>query len=72
IRLRTVEPDLPRPYKVPFYPYLPILLTLMSLLFLAGAVYSDLNSSKYGLFFLIGSYPLYLLVKWINNKTMVV
>ncbi|MBK7787889.1 MAG: APC family permease [Saprospiraceae bacterium] len=72
IRLRTVEPDLPRPYKVPFYPYLPILLTLMSLLFLVGAVYSDLNSSKYGLIFLIGSYPLYLFVKWINNKTSVV
>ncbi|MBP6397259.1 MAG: APC family permease [Saprospiraceae bacterium] len=72
IRLRTVEPDLPRPYKVPFYPYLPILLTLMSLLFLVGAVYSDLNSSKYGLIFLIGSYPLYMFVKWINKKTNIV
>jgi APA family basic amino acid/polyamine antiporter len=72
IRLRRVEPDLPRPYKVPFYPYLPILLTLMSLLFLVGAVYSDLNSSKYGLIFLIGSYPLYLFVKWVNKKTNIV
>lgn len=68
IRLRTVEPDLPRPYKVPFYPYLPILLTVLSLLFLVGAVYSDLKSSQYGLIFLICSYPLFLFVKWINNK----
>ena len=67
IRLRKVEPDLPRPYKVPLYPFLPILLTILSLLFLAGAVYSDLNSSKYGLIFLVASYPLYLGVKYLNR-----
>ncbi len=67
IRLRKTEPDLPRPYKVPLYPFLPLLLTFLSLLFLTGAVYSDLESSKYGLIFLLVSYPLFLGVKWINK-----
>ena len=62
IKLRKTEPDLPRPFKVPFFPYLPMLLTLLSVLFLAGAVYSDLESSKYGLLFLVLSYPLYRMI----------
>lgn len=68
IRLRKTEPDLPRPFKAPFYPYLPIFLTILSVLFLIGAIYSDQASSKYGLIFLVLSYPLYLLVKKLNSK----
>src|SRR5262245_20837661 len=39
--LRWREPDMPRPYKVPFYPVLPALVLVMSLF--AAAVYGWLN-----------------------------
>lgn len=67
IRLRQTEPALPRPFKVPFYPVLPIILIIVSSLFLIGAVRSDFESSKYGLLFVLLSYPLYLLVKKVNS-----
>lgn len=68
IRLRKTEPDLERPWKVPLYPALPAFLLIASIGFLAGAVYSDIHSSKYALIFLIISYPLYRLVKKLNSE----
>jgi basic amino acid/polyamine antiporter, APA family len=68
IKLRSTEPDLSRPFKVPLYPYLPILLIIVSIIFLVGAVYKDQTSSKYGVIFLLLSYPLFLLVKYFNKK----
>ena len=59
IRLRMKEPDLPRPYKAPFYPYLPIALIIISALFLIGVVVGNFISSVYALSFLIISYPLH-------------
>jgi APA family basic amino acid/polyamine antiporter len=61
IKLRSKEPNLPRPFKVPFYPYLPYFLLICSILFLIGAVVQDLNSSKYALIFLLLSYPIFRL-----------
>lgn len=67
IMLRKKEPELPRPYKVIGYPFIPWLLIVASLLFLVGAVYKDIESSGYALIFLIISYPLYLLTKKLNQ-----
>ncbi|GAB3521258.1 APC family permease [Emticicia fontis] len=67
IMLRVKEPELPRPYKVAGYPFIPWLLIVISLLFLAGAIYQDIRSSGYALIFLIVSYPLYLLTKKLNQ-----
>lgn len=67
IMLREKEPELPRPYKVFGYPFIPWLLIVISLLFLIGAVYQDIKSSGYALIFLIISYPLYLLTKKLNQ-----
>ena len=67
IKLRYDEPELPRPFKAPWFPYLPILLIVLSLLFLGGAVYSDIDSSIYALVFLVISYPLFLLIRKLNN-----
>ncbi len=61
LKLRKTEPDLKRPYKVPGYPFVPWILLILSILFLAGAVYNDLKSSVFALVFLIFSYPLYKL-----------
>ena len=59
IRLRIKEPDLPRPYKVPFYPYLPIILIIISTIFLVLVGVNNFISSVYALSFLIISYPLH-------------
>ncbi|MFZ1750396.1 MAG: amino acid permease [Saprospiraceae bacterium] len=67
IKLRYSEPDLERPYKAPWFPYLPYLLLILSILFLAGAVYSDKDSSKFALIFLAISYPLFMLVNKLNG-----
>ncbi|MBA4851968.1 APC family permease [Emticicia sp. BO119] len=67
IMLRKKEPELPRPYKVIGYPFIPWLLIIISLLFLTGAVYQDIESSGYALIFLVISYPLFLLTKKLNQ-----
>ncbi|RYU94725.1 APC family permease [Emticicia agri] len=67
IMLRKKEPELPRPYKVIGYPFIPWFLIVISLLFLIGAVYQDIESSIYALIFLIISYPLFLLTKKLNQ-----
>jgi APA family basic amino acid/polyamine antiporter len=67
LALRRKEPHLPRPWKVPAYPFLPVLMLICSLAFLVGAVVQDLASSQYSLLFLLISYPLYLLVIRLNK-----
>lgn len=66
IMLRQKEPNLPRPYKVIGYPFIPIILIIISILFLIGAVFQDINSSMYALIFLVLSYPLFLITKKVN------
>jgi len=67
VRLRHKEPQLSRPFKAPWFPYLPYLLLVLSILFLAGAVYSDIHSSKFAIIFLVLSYPLFILVNKLNG-----
>ncbi len=67
LALRRKEPDLPRPWKVPAYPVLPIVMLILSVAFLIGAVVQDLSSSQFALLFLVISYPLYLGVKRLNS-----
>ena len=67
LALRKKEPDLPRPWKVPAYPFLPVLMLILSIAFLAGAIVQDLPSSQYALLFLVISYPVYLLVRKFNQ-----
>ncbi|ACT94974.1 APC family permease [Dyadobacter fermentans] len=67
LALRKKEPDLPRPWKVPAYPVLPVLMLILSIVFLVGTVVQDLPSSQYALLFLVISYPIYLLVSRLNK-----
>lgn len=68
IKLRKTEPDLPRPFKVPLYPFIPYLLLTLSILFLIGAIIQDIKSSQFALIFLVLSYPLYKLQSKSNKK----
>ena len=67
LALRKNEPNLPRPWKVPAYPFLPIVMLIASFAFLISAVLQDWNSSKFSLLFLVLSYPIYLGVKRMNS-----
>jgi APA family basic amino acid/polyamine antiporter len=59
IRLRVKEPNLPRPYRVWAYPYLPILLVFLSSLFLLGTLLTNLQSVIYVIMFIGISYGIY-------------
>jgi basic amino acid/polyamine antiporter, APA family len=67
LALRKKEPNLARPWKVPAYPFLPVLMLILSIAFLIGAIIQDLPSSQYALLFLVISYPVYLLVSKLNQ-----
>lgn len=61
--LRRREPDAPRPYRAWGYPFTTGLALVGSVVFLAGAVWSDTENSLYALALLALSYPVYLLVR---------
>lgn len=67
IRLRKTEPDLPRPFKVPAYPFTPYFLLFCSFCFFVGAVIQDLRSSLFALVFIAISYPLYYLIQKLKH-----
>ena len=62
IRLGQTEPDLARPVRAWGYPVSTWLLLVASLIFLAGVIISDFDSSRYAIGFIIVSYPIYRLV----------
>jgi APA family basic amino acid/polyamine antiporter len=60
--LRRTEPDTPRPYRVPGFPYTTGLALLASLAFLAGSVITDWSNSWKSMLLLALSYPVYRLI----------
>jgi APA family basic amino acid/polyamine antiporter len=60
--LRRNEPETPRPWRVPGFPYTTGLALLGSLAFLAGSVVSDWGNSWKSLLLLALSYPVYRVV----------
>ncbi|MES2521779.1 MAG: APC family permease [Gemmatimonadota bacterium] len=59
--LRRKEPDTPRPYRVPGFPYTTGLVLFGSVAFLIGAVLSDRANSLRSILLLAASYPVYAL-----------
>ena len=60
--LRRNEPDTPRPFRVPGYPFTTGLALLGSVAFLAGSVVSDWSNSWKSMLLLALSYPVYRVV----------
>ena len=67
-RLRSKEPDLPRPYRAWGYPWTTGAALAASLLFLAGAVYTDRVNTPWALGILVASYPIFRVVKFLSNR----
>ena len=66
--LRRKEPDTPRPFRVPGYPFTTGLAVLGSLGFLVGSVASDWSNSWKSLLLLGVSYPVYRVVVGRRNR----
>ena len=60
--LRRKEPDTPRPYRVPGYPYTTGLVLVASLAFLVGSAVTDWSNTWKSLVLLAASYPIYRLI----------
>ncbi|OXA95767.1 APC family permease [Flavobacterium hercynium] len=63
LKLRSSEPDLPRPYKSLWYPWTTIIAIVSSLILLGGFIYSDPKSFIIIVGITLISYPLFLFLK---------
>ncbi|WP_035670699.1 APC family permease [Flavobacterium sp. 83] len=68
IKLRTKEPNLPRPYLSWGYPWTSILMILATLTLLTGFAYSDTKNFVIIIIITIISYPTYLIIDRRNKK----
>ncbi|MEO8460043.1 MAG: APC family permease [Dokdonella sp.] len=57
--MRKRQPDAPRPFRVPLYPFVPALALIGSLAFIAAALVSDTTNSLYALVLVGISWPIY-------------
>jgi len=57
--LRITEPDLPRPYKVPLYPVVPIIGILGGLFIIVMTLISEFQLAVIGLLLTLAGLPLY-------------
>ncbi len=48
IYLRKAEPNIPRPFKVPFYPWTPILGVFFCIVFMMGPILLDISGAAMG------------------------
>jgi basic amino acid/polyamine antiporter, APA family len=66
--LRKREPNLPRPYKAWGYPATTATALVGSILFLAGSIVTDRQNAPLALLLLVCSYPVFLLLKWVQKR----
>jgi len=59
VRLRRQKPDLPRPFRVPGYPWLPGLFVLTAIAVLAVTILDQPVLSGEGLLFIAAGLPVY-------------
>jgi APA family basic amino acid/polyamine antiporter len=67
-RLRAKEPGLLRPYRAWGYPWTPGIALAASVLFLAGAIYTDRVNTPWALGILVASYPIFRVVKFLSSR----
>lgn len=63
IVLRRREPDAPRPYRAWGYPVVPVLLTVIAILFMVGVYIGDRQNTILSILLLLVSYPVYRIAR---------
>jgi Amino acid transporters len=71
LRLRATEPGLLRPYRAWGYPWTTGIALAASVLFLAGALYTDRVNTPWAFGILVASYPIFRVVKFLSNRVAV-
>jgi APA family basic amino acid/polyamine antiporter len=66
--LRFREPDLPRPYRAPGYPFIPALVLLSALAFIVGSFFGDRANTLRSVMVIVASYPVYRIVVWLRGR----
>lgn len=66
--LRKKKPNLPRPYKVPFYPVLPALYVLFTICFTINSLFEKPKESAAGLAIILLGFPAYLIMRKVTAK----
>jgi basic amino acid/polyamine antiporter, APA family len=61
--LRQKRPDLPRPYKVSAYPFIPLLFLIVAIFFLIFIAVGDPRNSGFGVLIIISGIPLFLFLR---------
>ncbi len=61
--LRKKRPDLPRPYKVPAYPLLPLLFLATAIFFLIFIAVGDPRNSGFGALIIVSGVPVFLVLR---------
>jgi APA family basic amino acid/polyamine antiporter len=61
--LRKKRPELPRPYKVVAYPFIPLLFLITAMFFLIFIAVGDPRNSGFGVLIIVGGIPLYLFLR---------
>ena len=64
ISLRRKQPERPRPYRTPLYPWLPLMFVLMAGFLVVNSLWNSPVSSLFGLAFLVCGVPVY----WLKRK----
>ncbi len=67
ILLRIRKPNLPRPYKAPGYPYLPLVFVALATILLANTLIEDPRDSLIGCGIMAAGIPLYFY--WTKSKS---
>ena len=68
--MRRRRPDLPRPFRVPGYPWVPLFFLLVSVALIGNALVQHTRSSLFGLALLLAGVPVYYARRWFKPAAL--
>jgi APA family basic amino acid/polyamine antiporter len=68
IYMRVKHPEIPRPFKVPFFPVLPLIFIFISLFMLIAGFLAWTSTSKFALLVVVAGVPVFYLWRWVMGR----
>lgn len=68
IYMRVKHPEIPRPFKVPFFPVLPLIFIVISLFMLIAGFLAWTSTSKFALLVVLAGVPVFYIWRWFMNR----